>query len=226
MFTPAQGIKPTLPLASLSTAISAPRTGIISFHPRLATTGKAAIMKFIAPSMSDFKDILTSPKVASEKYAVVVGRERVAVAELGWAARLYLVGLDIAHNDYHKHSAYIVQHVDLAGCSRVEQTQLATLVIAHRKRFPIKHFLHDNTELAHLAILLRLAAIFHRGKKLEGMPELKLTAENKNINLKMPEKWIQQHPLTLADLETEMRYLEEVGYHLTLEYKYVLDENT
>src|SRR5690606_34251087 len=59
---------------------------------------------------------------------------------LRWAARLYAVGLDISHNDYHKHSAYIVEHVDLAGCSRVEQLQLAALVLAHRKRFPAKVF--------------------------------------------------------------------------------------
>ena len=62
--------------------------GHYQFPSPISNDGKAAIMKFIAPSMSDFKDILTSPKVASEKYAVVVGRERVDVAELGWAARL------------------------------------------------------------------------------------------------------------------------------------------
>lgn len=135
---------------------------------------------------------------------------------LGWAARLYPVGLDIAHNDYHKHSAYIVQHVDLAGCSRAEQTQLAALVLAHRKRFPAKSFPMDNTDLVRLAILLRVAAIFHRGRVKEGLPSVKLKADDKKIKLSLPEKWIQAHPLTQADLETEQRHLGDIGYQLEL----------
>ena len=133
---------------------------------------------------------------------------------LGWAARLYQVGLDIAHNDYHKHSAYIVQNVDLAGCSRAEQTQLAALVLAHRKRFPAKSFPLDNTDLVRLAILLRMAAIFHRGRIKEGLPNLKLKADNKKIKLSLPTAWINEHPLTQADLETEQRYIGDIGYQL------------
>lgn len=135
---------------------------------------------------------------------------------LGWAARLYSVGLDIAHNDYHKHSAYIVQHVDLAGCSRVEQTQLATLVLAHRKRFPIKYFVAQNDDLIRLAILLRIAVIFHRGRKTDKLPTIILTADNKRMTLHISQNWINQHPLTHADIETEMRYLQDINYHLEL----------
>ncbi len=135
---------------------------------------------------------------------------------LGWAARLYQVGLDIAHNDYHKHSAYVVQHVDLAGCSRLEQTQLAALVLAHRRRFPAKHFPMDNTDLVRLAILLRLAAIFHRGRIKDGVPGIKISAHKNQLQLNLPGKWLDKHPLTLADLETEQRYLEQIGYSLSL----------
>lgn len=135
---------------------------------------------------------------------------------LGWAARLYQVGLDIAHNDYHKHSAYIVQHVDLAGCSRAEQTQLSALVLAHRKRFPAKLFPLDNTDLVRLAILLRIAAIFHRGKIKDGLPTIAIKTDGKKIKLILPAKWINDHPLTQADLETEQRQLTDIGYGLEL----------
>jgi exopolyphosphatase / guanosine-5'-triphosphate,3'-diphosphate pyrophosphatase len=135
---------------------------------------------------------------------------------LGWAARLYQVGLDIAHNDYHKHSAYIVQHFDLAGCSRAEQTQLSALVLAHRKRFPAKSFPLDNTDLVRLAILLRLAAIFHRGRSKVGLPEITLKVDSKKIKLGLPPQWIETHPLTQADLETEQRYLGDIGYQLDI----------
>jgi exopolyphosphatase / guanosine-5'-triphosphate,3'-diphosphate pyrophosphatase len=135
---------------------------------------------------------------------------------LAWAAKLYSVGLDIAHNDYHKHGAYIVQHVDLAGCSRVEQAQLATLVLSHRKRIPIKHFPPDSEDLLRLAIILRLAVIFHRGRKAEKIPAIKIKANNQKIKLSFSSKWKHQHPLTFADLESEMRHLQDVGYEFDL----------
>lgn len=136
---------------------------------------------------------------------------------LGWAARLYHVGLDIAHADYHKHSAYIVQHVDLAGCSRSEQAQLAALVLAHRKRFPSKIFPMGNTQLVRLAILLRMAIIFHRGRIEKGLPSMTLKADGKKMKLLLSEKWINGHPLTHADLETEQRHLADIGYSLMIE---------
>ena len=60
MFTLAQGVKPVLPIASHSTAISAPRTGIIGFHAQISDDGKSALVEFIAPSVSDFKDLLNA----------------------------------------------------------------------------------------------------------------------------------------------------------------------
>lgn len=135
---------------------------------------------------------------------------------LGWAARLYQVGLDIAHSDYHKHSAYVVQHVDLAGCSRVEQTQLGALVLAHRKRFPINKFPMENTDLVRLAILLRLAAIFHRGRVKPDLPTIRLQVNKQQLVISLSTRWLDKHPLTLADLETEQRYLSQIGYQLTL----------
>jgi len=45
-------------------------------------------------------------------------RKRRYAEGLGWAARLHEIGLDIAHNQYHKHGAYILGHADLPGFSR------------------------------------------------------------------------------------------------------------
>ena len=135
---------------------------------------------------------------------------------LNWSAYLYSVGLDIAHNDYHKHSAYILANVDLAGCSRSEQMQLSVLALAHRKRFPIKHFPADNPALIKLAILLRLAIIFHRGKKKDEVLPIDLQVVASEIKLTLPAKWLEVHPLTQADLENEIRYLQDSGYQLVL----------
>lgn len=136
---------------------------------------------------------------------------------LGWAARLYSIGLDIAHNDYHKHSAYIVQHVNIAGFSRVEQAEIAHLVLAHRKRFPAKNFPMQDQRLVYLAILLRIAIIFHRGKPLQDFPQIRASAESRELTLRMPKGWIKAHPLTQADIETEARYLEDLFFELSIE---------
>lgn len=136
---------------------------------------------------------------------------------LSWATRLYPVGLDITHSDYHKHSAYIVENVDLAGCSRMEQSQLSALVLAHRKRFPTKKFPMDNTDLVRLAILLRLAVIFNRAQKKSGAPPARLKVHKQTLDLFVQPEWLEANPLTLADLEIEGNYLEDLGYKLILE---------
>jgi len=48
------------------------------------------------------------------------------------AAHLHEIGLSIAHGGFHKHSAYIIEHADMPGFSKKEQTQLARLVLAQR----------------------------------------------------------------------------------------------
>ena len=50
---------------------------------------------------------------------------------LTWAARVYEIGLDIAHSQYHKHGAYLIEHSDLPGFSRQDQQALALLVRGH-----------------------------------------------------------------------------------------------
>ena len=55
-----------------------------------------------------------------------------AANHLRWAALLHEVGFAISHNDYHKHSAYLIQHSDIAGFSTSDQERVATLVLAQR----------------------------------------------------------------------------------------------
>ena len=51
---------------------------------------------------------------------------------------------------------------------------------------------------------------------MDGLPDLKLLAERKSVKLHIPTKWLEQHPLTHADLETEMRHLDDIRYTLEL----------
>lgn len=140
---------------------------------------------------------------------------------LGWAAQLHEIGLDIAHSQYHKHGAYIIENADLLGYSRQEQKFIAILVRAHRRKFPAKEFKGlPSTEaiiLLHLTIILRIAVLLHRNRSKEPLPDLTLHADDKQLNIVFPTGWLETHPLTLADLEQEENHLKVLNF--TLDYQ-------
>ncbi|MDX1593238.1 MAG: exopolyphosphatase [Gammaproteobacteria bacterium] len=135
-----------------------------------------------------------------------------------WAARLHEIGLSVAHNQFHRHGAYILTHADLAGFSRQDQQVLAALVRGHRRKFPNFEFRKlpgDRVEPARrLAVLLRLAALLNRGRSTQPLPEIGLTQAGDVVQLRFPEGWLEAHPLTRADLDEERRYLKRAGFTL------------
>jgi exopolyphosphatase/guanosine-5'-triphosphate,3'-diphosphate pyrophosphatase len=139
---------------------------------------------------------------------------------LRWAARLHEAGLDIAHSKYHRHSAYLLQHADMPGFPREEQLLLAALVGGHRRQLSFEA-LEDlvppwDRHAEFLTVLLRLAVLLHRGRSPQPLPDVRLTVKGRTLSLEMPQDWIQQHPLTLEDLEQERGYLKDAGFRLNL----------
>lgn len=140
---------------------------------------------------------------------------------LEWAARLHEIGLDIAHNKYHRHGAYIIEHADMAGFSQQEQKLLASLVRVHRRKFAPKVFdalvAPWNSSAAFLAILLRLVVILHRSRHLHPLPQFRLVLNRESLAIHFPEDWLNNHPLTQADLQQEAVFLEAAGIRLQFE---------
>ncbi len=138
---------------------------------------------------------------------------------LGWAASLAEIGRGIARSQYHKHGAYIIQHADLPGFSRQEQALLAILVRAHRRKFPVDAFAGlprgRERRARLLAVLLRLSVVLHRSRSPRALPELELLAADNGLRLVFPQGWLQEHPLTGADLEQEQAYLKAAGFELS-----------
>jgi exopolyphosphatase/guanosine-5'-triphosphate,3'-diphosphate pyrophosphatase len=138
---------------------------------------------------------------------------------LSWAARVHEIGLAIAHSQHHHHGAYILRHADLAGFSRQEQQLLSAVIEAHRRK-PAKALISVLPQryralARHITALLRLAVLFRRGRRAESLPPLKLNATSHRLRLAIPASWLDQHPLTEADLEQEQGPMAELG--LTLE---------
>ncbi len=137
---------------------------------------------------------------------------------LEWAARLHEIGLSVAHNQFHRHGAYLLTYADLAGFSRQEQQLLAALVRGHRRKFPgleFRKLAPDRVTAARrLALLLRLAALLNRSRSSQPLPAIQLTEAGDVVQLRFPDGWLDGHPLTRADLDGERRYLKRAGFTL------------
>ncbi len=139
---------------------------------------------------------------------------------LNWAARLHEIGLSISHSQFHKHGQYLIDHSDLAGFSVSEQKALGLLIRGHRRKFPSALFegLPTKTQqpLQRLCVLLRLAVLFKYVAPVEGTPEFKVIAKGINCTLIFQPGWLTSHPLTVAELEEEQRYLKNAGFELLI----------
>ena len=137
---------------------------------------------------------------------------------LAWAARVHEIGLTISYSGYHKHSAYIVEHADLAGFSREDQRILAAVVGGHRRKLqpaPLAGLPAPARELAlRLCVLLRLAVRLNRARAPGAVPVPRLACGGKRLGLAFPRGWLGRHPLTRADLVEEAELLRAAGVRL------------
>jgi exopolyphosphatase / guanosine-5'-triphosphate,3'-diphosphate pyrophosphatase len=134
-----------------------------------------------------------------------------------WAARLHEIGLDVAHSHYHKHGEYLIAHGDMPGFSRHEQRLVSMLVRAHRRKFPIGLWrdLSPNDRIVEpLAVLLRLAALLHRGRT--EISDVSLVGGRRSLEVRFAPGWLEAHPLTQADLLEEAELLRVGGFELKL----------
>ena len=140
---------------------------------------------------------------------------------LKWASMLHEIGLQVSHNNYHKHGAYILTNADMQGFSQQEQALLAALVLSHRSKFRVgsfKKLMKPFIKAGKLmCILLRIAVLLHRGRTDQLIPEIDITVNNKDIYLSFPEGWLDEHSMTLADLIKEINHLDNAGYKLSFE---------
>lgn len=137
---------------------------------------------------------------------------------LEWAAELHEIGFEIAHNQYQKHSAYILENGDMAGFSKQDQKILSCLVRNHRKKFSLVRFADLPAPWRQhapiMTILFRLASLLHRNRH-SVRPDFQINIDNRDISLSFPEQWLEQAPLTQADLKLEMHYLKAARFTLS-----------
>jgi exopolyphosphatase/guanosine-5'-triphosphate,3'-diphosphate pyrophosphatase len=133
---------------------------------------------------------------------------------LEWAAHLHEAGISIAHAGYHRHSAYIIDHADMPGFSKPEQAILGGLCQGQRGRLAKVSGRITQFDGWLLVLCLRLAVLIHRGRNLARAPRLELTTDGLSFCLKVQRGWLQNHPLTLANLDQEARQWGALGLPL------------
>lgn len=146
---------------------------------------------------------------------------QIASRLIGWAALLHEVGLVITHNGYHKHSEYILRNSDLQGFSQTDQGLLAALVRLHRGKFAQETL--DNLPTAwvepvkRMAMVLRIAYLLHRSRTPDLRPPVRLAVARRGLELSFTgRKWLEERPLTQADLEREVELLGAMQLRLKL----------
>ncbi|VAW58874.1 Exopolyphosphatase [hydrothermal vent metagenome] len=140
---------------------------------------------------------------------------------LHWACQIHEIGRNISHSSFQKHSAYIIENADLAGFSRQEQRRLATIVRVHRSKLGTDIFKETHKDMhlliSQLSVVLRLSVIFHRSRTDSPLPVIEIRVNQHELFLKLPDRWLNEHPLTINDLQQEAGYLRAIDLKLRTE---------
>ena len=143
---------------------------------------------------------------------------------LAWAAKLHEIGISVAYSGYHRHSAYILQNADMPGFSKMEQEQLSTIVLAHRRS--LRKVFERGTDLVdwRMVMALRLAAIIYRSRTEVPKPDISAKVGARTLRLDIDRAWLAGNPLTVTALEEEMQEWEITGYKLDVRTLRELEE--
>ncbi|MCW9717459.1 exopolyphosphatase [Avibacterium sp. 21-599] len=139
-----------------------------------------------------------------------------------WAARLHEVGIVINHKGLQKHSAYILQNMELPGFDKEQQRLLTTLVryqINNIKRTDFTKFSrYAEQDILALVRLLRLAILLNKSRQATVLSEknsLKIDCTLAQWTIQFDTNYLAQNPLVRNDLIAENKLLKEIDLGLT-----------
>jgi exopolyphosphatase / guanosine-5'-triphosphate,3'-diphosphate pyrophosphatase len=141
-----------------------------------------------------------------------------ALRELGWACDLHEIGLMVSHHDHHRHSAYLLGHVDAPGFSQSQQRRIADLALAQRGGLRKVEAQLGSERFAWQALALRLAVIKCHARALVDHKALRLRHDDRQARLAWRAGWAHGHPRTLHLLREEAdAWARQPALRLTLE---------
>jgi exopolyphosphatase/guanosine-5'-triphosphate,3'-diphosphate pyrophosphatase len=201
-------------IKALRPAKGALRQGVIvELHERLAAARKGTPTLDMrdasvrALQQRFMVDKLQAKRVRSVALALHTGAMPDAgnetVRELGWAADLHELGMMVSHHDHHRHSAYLLAHVDAAGFSQSQQRRLAELVLGQRGGLRKIADSLANETFAWQVLALRLAAIVCHARGPVNAQALRLSRHASEARLHYDALWGDAHPRAVYLLREE-----------------------
>lgn len=138
---------------------------------------------------------------------------------LRWASALYEIGLHINSANYHKHSAYIVEHATMLGFNQDEVSLIATLLRFHRKKITTDILptlsLFEHEYVVRIIFIFRLAVVFTQKRQQNFLPKFKVSMNKNNVKLEFPKLWLIDKALFAANLDTEVKQMQKLGIKLS-----------
>jgi exopolyphosphatase/guanosine-5'-triphosphate,3'-diphosphate pyrophosphatase len=123
--------------------------------------------------------------------------------ELRWAAQLHEIGQMVSHHDHHRHSAYLLAHVDAAGFSQSQQRDLAELVLGQRGGLRKVDALLTDDKRGWQLMCLRLAVIVCHARGPVDLKALRLSHRGQVAKLQLDAPGAALNPRTLHLLREE-----------------------
>jgi exopolyphosphatase/guanosine-5'-triphosphate,3'-diphosphate pyrophosphatase len=128
--------------------------------------------------------------------------------ELDWACALHEMGMMVSHHDHHRHSAYLLGHVDAPGFSQSQQRRLADMVMGQRGGLRKLDEQLREEAFALQVLCLRLAVILCHARSLPVLGALTASRHGRTVALVMEPAWADAHPRTLFLLREEQAIWE------------------
>ena len=130
--------------------------------------------------------------------------------ELGWACDLHEIGLMVSHHDHHRHSAYLLSHVDAAGFSQSQQRRIADLVLGQRGGLRKVEQAFSRRSFAVQLLCLRVAALCCHGRHAASQVRLQVQLDRGGDILLGWAVPAGERRLSPAELRTQHLLREEV----------------
>jgi exopolyphosphatase / guanosine-5'-triphosphate,3'-diphosphate pyrophosphatase len=151
-------------------------------------------------------------RLALALYRGVAADDAEGARELGWAADLHELGLMVSHHDHHRHSAYLLAHVDAPAFSQTQQRALADIVLGQRGGLRKIEQALTGRRFALQVLALRIAAIkcHARGEVVDDALALEFDGAAQ-VRLRFGEAWAESRPRTHYLLQEEASAWERGG---------------